>query len=94
MYGYYSAVTIAPSVRKYGLYITPIQITQFIICLLSLLPDAYDTMIHGGARCGSTTRAVIWMLFTYGAYLGMFVIMFGIKKKAAKRDESRARKTN
>ena len=94
MYGYYSVVTVAPSVRKYGLYITPVQILQFVVCLLSLLPEALDALLYGAARCKSTQRAVVWMLFTYGIYLAMFTKMFKAKKKAAREDKiTRASKT-
>ena len=94
MYGYYALVTVKPSVRKYGLYITPVQILQFVVCLLALLPDAVDVLLYGGARCNSTQRAVVWMLFAYGSYLVMFTKMFTSKKNASRKDIStRASKT-
>jgi len=90
MYGYYAVVTVAPSVRKYGLYITPVQILQFLICLVSVLPEAADALLNGGARCGATKRCVGYMLFCYLTYLAFFVQMFK-DKKAAARAKKRAK---
>ena len=68
---------------RYGLLITPIQITQFIICLVFMLPEAIDALAFDGARCGTTKRAGAWMLFAYGTYLYLFTRMFAVKKKTA-----------
>ena len=81
---------MAPGVRKYGLYITPIQILQFILCLLSLIPDAIDILLYGGARCGATKRGVAWIVFAYGFYLVLFTKMFNAKKKAASNSDTEA----
>lgn len=91
MYGYYAIVTVAPSVRKYGLYITPIQILQFLLCLASLVPEAADALLNDGLRCGATKRCVAWMLFCYLTYLGFFIKMFNDKKAKAK-EARRAKK--
>ena len=90
MYGYYAAVTVFPDLRKYGIYITPIQILQFMVCLLALVPDTIDALAFESARCGATKRCVAWILFAYFTYLGFFIKMFQDKKKA--RQASRTAK--
>jgi hypothetical protein len=84
MYGYYALVTVFPAMRKFGLYITPIQIVQFMLCLLSIVPESIDAIAFGGAHCGATVRCVHVMLFAYLTYLYLFVKMYRDKKAAVK----------
>jgi len=90
MYGYYTLVTIMPSAQKFGIYITPVQIFQFMLCLASFAPEAVDSVLFGGASCGATKRCSAWMLFAYLTYLGFFVKMFA-DKKAARRAAKKAK---
>lgn len=91
MYGYYTAVTVFPSVQKFGIYITPIQIFQFMFCLASFVWESGDAVFFGSASCGTSKRAAAWMLFTYSTYLYFFVKMFA-DKKAARRAAKAAKK--
>ena len=96
MYGYYTAVTVLPFVQKFGIYITPVQIFQFMLCLTSFAPEAIDSVLFGGSACGATKRCSAWMLFAYITYLFFFVKMFADKKKArraAKADKAAAKAT-
>jgi len=92
MYGYYTLVTVSPSVQKFGIYITPIQIFQFMLCLASFAPEAADAVLNGGAACGATRRCSGWMLFAYITYLGFFVKMFADKKAARRASKAAAKK--
>ena len=82
MYAYYTVVTLYPSIETIGIYITSIQITQFILCLMAFAPEAVDA-VGGGVACGATRRCSAWMFFAYTVYLGFFVKMF--RDKARKR---------
>jgi hypothetical protein len=92
MYGYYAGVTVMPSVKKYGKYITPIQILQFRVCLLSLVPSFIDLLFNQSRRCGDTTRCVWYMVFTYAVYLVLFVKMSNAKKAARQAAKIEAQK--
>lgn len=93
MYAYYALVDAYPGVRKYGLYITPIQILQFILCLGILMPEAIDALTNEGKRCGMTKRAAVWMLFAYGTYLVFFWKMFQLKKEDARAKKLAAKES-
>merc|ERR1711907_194634 len=95
MYAYYFLTTITPEVKAFATYITPIQILQFIMCLLSLVPEAMGMLTGFPDKCTSgTKRSVGWMIFTYSIFLCLFVKMFGDKKKAlkAKKAKDKAKK--
>jgi hypothetical protein len=89
MYAYYALVTLFPSMSRFGLYITPVQLLQFVICIVAMLYEAFDSLVFSGASCGMTKRAALWMAFTYSSYLYMFWNMYGAKKSA--RNEDRAK---
>jgi hypothetical protein len=92
MYAYYALVTVFPGVRKFGLYITPIQIFQFIICLTTVAPEAVDALVLGGAAgCGMTKRCAVWMAITYGAFLYMFWQLYNDKKRLARKQAAQSK---
>jgi len=82
MYAYYFLTDFWPGARRYGIFITPIQIFQFILCLSALVPSVLSP-----ARCGGTVRGVAWMVMTYSVFLTLFVKMFANKKKARSKRE-------
>lgn len=90
MYGYYTIVTVVPSAQKFGIYITPVQIFQFMLCLTSFAPEAIDSVLNGGSACGATKRCSAWMLFAYITYLFFFVKMFADKKKSRRAAKAAA----
>jgi len=82
MYGYYALVEIFPaSLRRYGgKIVTPIQIVQFIFCLLSLAWEA----VHRES-CGSDPAAMVWLAFTYSVFLAFFIKVFFNKNSGGGR---------
>jgi len=85
MYAYYFLTDFWKGVRKFGIFITPIQIIQFIMCLTALVPETF-------LECGSKPRAIQWMWFTYCTFLAFFVKMFLDKKKARREAKMNAKK--
>lgn len=82
MYAYYFLSTFSKGVRRFGIFITPIQILQFIVCLLSLSPEAVGAA-GGWPECGSATRrSVVWVYFNYLIFLCLFIQLFVAKMKA------------
>eukprot|EP01062_Namystynia_karyoxenos_P059842 TRINITY_DN51265_c0_g1_i1.p1 TRINITY_DN51265_c0_g1~~TRINITY_DN51265_c0_g1_i1.p1 ORF type:complete len:307 (+),score=97.22 TRINITY_DN51265_c0_g1_i1:86-922(+) len=83
MYGYYFLTDFWVGVRKYGIFITPIQIIQFILCLAALVPETAYTK-----QCRAHRPTIGWMWFTYSVFLCLFVKMFMDKKRARRGSRS------
>jgi len=79
MYGYYFLVEFNLIGRSFGgKYITPIQLVQFIICMVSV---TYETIYY--KECGSDWRTIAWV---YGTYLVFFVFFVQVyRDKASQR---------
>jgi len=76
MYFYYFLTELGMN-RKYGgMFITPIQLVQFIVAL-SLI--TFETL-HV-SECNSTPWAIAWMWFTYGVFLLFFLKLYFDKKQ-------------
>jgi len=76
MYFYYFATDIN-IISNYwgGIIITPIQIIQFIVCMLSVL---YETIFF--EKCQTDLYPILWLWFCYVVFLGFFVVLFNEKK--------------
>lgn len=92
MYAYYMLSSVTPAIRHFGIYITPIQILQFILCLLSLVPETVGTIAGTGKCSTGTQRSLVWMWCTYSVFLCLFVKMFTEKKKNRKSKTNGAAK--
>lgn len=93
MYAYYLLSSITPKVRKYGVFITPIQILQFILCLSSMIPEIVGKVTGIPEVCSTgTTVSVSWMFFTYSVFLYLFVKMFSKKKAIFKEAKKKSTK--
>lgn len=78
MYGYYCLSEHWQGVRMFGVFITPIQIVQFLIVMVAMVPSTLDPV-----GCGATKRAVVWWWCAYIMWLVLFTMMF-LKKKTAR----------
>jgi len=84
MYGYYGLVEIFEFIRPYGVRIvTPIQIVQFIFCLLALAYEAVNR-----ESCGSDPTAMLWLAFTYSVFLAFFIKVFFTKSSGGRRGKN------
>jgi len=86
MYLYYGVTEFWQGARHFGVFITPIQIIQFIMVICAMVPS----MISPSA-CGATRRAVMWWGFTYAVFLTLFVQMF-LQKKNSRRSGAKGGK--
>lgn len=85
MYGYYFLTDFGLS-RSWGVFVTPIQLVQFVLAMLTITYESFNV-----EACGSTPFALAWMWFTYAVFLAFFIklyldkmALFGGKKEAAK----------
>jgi len=83
MYGYYCITEYWAGARNFGVFITPIQIIQFIMVISAMVPSMISP-----AACGATPRAVGWWSFTYAVFLSLFVQMF-LQKKARRSNSKK-----
>ena len=72
MYLYFALQFILPDIKKFGKYITIIQLTQFNFCVAIGIPLVlYSLLID---RCTvHNGPALMWVLFIYASYLVLFV---------------------
>lgn len=93
MYAYYFMSSITPGTRRFGIFITPIQILQFIMCLCSMAPEALAALLGSPAVCTTATgRSISWMVFTYSVFLYLFVQMFSKKKQDRRAGKEKSKK--
>eukprot|EP01125_Pyxidicula_operculata_P005918 TRINITY_DN2068_c0_g1_i2.p1 TRINITY_DN2068_c0_g1~~TRINITY_DN2068_c0_g1_i2.p1 ORF type:complete len:274 (+),score=46.02 TRINITY_DN2068_c0_g1_i2:834-1655(+) len=85
MYGYYLLTDLGMDRRWGGVLITPVQILQFIVCMMSVMYDTFNLQ-----KCKADGYAIAWMLFTYSVFLYFFVVLLFEKK--AQRKESDKKK--
>jgi len=88
MYGYYFLTDLGMDRRYGGLFITPIQIIQFIFCIAL---TAYE--VFNPEECGSSRWALGWMWFTYVVFLGFFIKLYFDKKQLRNANRAAAQKT-
>jgi len=90
MYGYYFLVEFDLVHRSFGgKYITPIQLVQFIICMLGV---TYETINY--KECGSDIRVVAWVYGTYFIFFVLFVKVWLDKRNERKRPAKTEAKTD
>jgi len=82
MYLYYGVTEIWQGARHFGVFITPIQIIQFIMVICAMIPSALNP-----AGCGATVRGVTWWMICYAVFLTLFVQMFLQKTSKRKKPE-------
>lgn len=71
MYGYYFITEHRQGARRLGVYITPIQIVQFLVVMAAMVPSTLDP-----SGCGATPRAIVWWWFAYSVWLVLFTKIF------------------
>jgi len=82
MYSYYFLTELGMN-RKYGgMLITPIQLVQFVLAILSTVYEGTHMK-----ECNTTPWAMYWLWFTYFVFLSFFVKLY--VDKAADRASSR-----
>jgi hypothetical protein len=93
MYGYYFLAELNLIDRKYGgLFITPIQLVQFIICLFLGSYESVKYFLQGN-QCNHLTPGVAsWLWFNYMIFFVFFVNIF-FQKKSARTPVSTTKKT-
>jgi len=83
MYTYYVLVELNVIDRKHGgKFITPIQLIQFIICLLSAI---YETLNPND--CGTDMSLAFWLWLNYIIFFVFFVKIF--LEKSSEREAAR-----
>lgn len=81
MYGYYALVELGVVSRSLGgKFITPIQLIQFILCMLSILYEAVNY-----EKCQSNTKTLVWVIVQYVVFFGFFAKIFLDKKRERQR---------
>jgi len=71
VYGYYFITEHRQGARWLGVYITPIQIVQFLVVMAAMVPSTLDP-----SGCGAAPRAIVWWWFAYSVWLVLFTKMF------------------
>lgn len=80
MYAYYAGTEVGLP-RKYGLFITPMQITQFYFCLALAVKDCVFALLYGPSACGLNVYTLAYNMICYGVFLVFFVRMYTSKKE-------------
>jgi hypothetical protein len=76
MYGYYFLAEMNWVDRRLGgKFITPMQLCQFLLCMLF---NAFETFNIN--KCGSDWRVVAYMWFTYLIFFGFFWKIYTTKR--------------
>jgi len=88
MYFYYCVTEHWQGARMFGVFITPIQIVQFLIVMVGMIPATMDP-----EGCGATKRSVVWWWFAYTMWLVLFTQMF-LKKMAARSAKLQERESS
>src|SRR3989338_8732291 len=84
MYSYYMLTDIYPPIRRFAVFITPIQLIQFVFCLfLSICEIAF--LFLDPASCKADWHPIAWCFFGYAIFLHLFVILFNEKKKLSRQ---------
>ena len=78
MYGYYAATELGLS-RKWGLLITPLQLGQFIVCLVWVSTEWLSAAIWG--TCDINLYTLSYVYACYVIFLYLFYAMYTDKKK-------------
>jgi len=88
MYGYYFLAEANLIDRRLGgKFITPIQLVQFIFCLvLAVVETLWNLATHGG--CGTDYSVIVFMLVNYGIFFGFFIKVYLDKKNERTRGRS------
>jgi len=87
MYGYYLATDFGLSRRFGGMFITPIQLVQFVVCILAVV---YETINY--KECNTDLRVIGWIWFTYVVFLAFFVHVYTSKKEQRDSESTQRRK--
>jgi hypothetical protein len=83
MYGYYFLAELNLINRRYGgMFITPIQLVQFVICLVLGTYESIKYFFQGN-QCNNLSPAVAsWLWFNYMVFFVFFVNIFFDKSAA------------
>lgn len=80
MYAYYALVDYFPVIRRFGVFITPIQLFQFLLCLALLGFEVYFWLTDPG--CHSDPIGIAWFSFCYIVFFCLFVKLWLVKLNA------------
>jgi hypothetical protein len=85
MYGYYFLAEMNLIDRRLGgKFITPMQLAQFLLCMVF---NGFETYFLLTANCGSDWRVVAYMWFTYGVFFVFFWKIFTTKRTERTQSE-------
>lgn len=83
MYGYYFLAEMNWVDRRYGgKFITPMQLAQFLLCMVFNAAETFRL-----EQCGSDWRVVAYMWFTYLIFFGFFWKIYTTKREARHSDK-------
>jgi hypothetical protein len=86
-YGYYAATDLGLS-RRWGLIITPLQLGQFVLCLVYVTLEWFSIIFYGQSRCDNNAYTLAWVYACYLVFLYLFYKMYTEKKQVfAKKKE-------
>ena len=91
MYGYYALTDMGLS-RKWGLIITPLQLGQFILCLLWVSTEWISLAL--GWNCGTHPGTLAWVYGCYLVFLALFWSMYQAKRKQFSAADKQKSKKN
>jgi hypothetical protein len=86
MYGYYFLAEMNWVDRRLGgKFITPMQLLQFLMCMVF---NGFETyFLWTGRNCGSDWRVVAYMWFTYGIFFIFFWKIYTTKRTERTQSE-------
>lgn len=90
MYGYYAATDLGLSRRWGTMVITPLQLTQFVVCLLWVSFEWVAMAMWGSHACGSDVRTLTWVYLCYVVFLILFYIMYSGKKTTLLKEKPKS----
>lgn len=79
-YGYYAATEFGLP-RRFGLFITPMQLVQFYFCLGFAAKDVVFALLYPG-QCNCNLYTLVFVSACYVVFLVMFLGMYMEKKRA------------
>eukprot|EP01128_Nolandella_sp_AFSM9_P007490 TRINITY_DN4119_c0_g1_i1.p1 TRINITY_DN4119_c0_g1~~TRINITY_DN4119_c0_g1_i1.p1 ORF type:complete len:520 (-),score=92.10 TRINITY_DN4119_c0_g1_i1:93-1652(-) len=88
MYGYYFFTDLGMPRTYGGVFITPIQLIQFV---LAMLTTVYESIYS--EKCGTNMQSMLWLWFTYSVFLVLFIKLFLDKKRSRQAARAAKKKT-
>jgi hypothetical protein len=80
MYGYYALTDVGLS-RRWGLIITPLQLGQFVLCLVYVTWEWVTLALWGQQGCDNNPYTLAWVYACYFVFLYLFFRMYSEKRR-------------